>query len=81
MVQRILRLTGGVATDEALIYLVRGQIYRVELQGKGRLTADEALRQIFGLLEGGFDFTPMALRLPNEINVSTNTLLLQGAVA
>jgi hypothetical protein len=53
----------------------------VEVQGKGRLTGDEAVRQVFRMLEGGFEFAPMPLRLPNDVNVSTNTLLLQGAVA
>jgi len=75
----ILRLTGGVLTSEVLVYLVRGQIYRAEIQGRGRLTGEEALQQLFRRLEGGFEFTPMPLRIPDELNVSTNTLLLQGA--
>src|SRR5204863_4530969 len=75
----ILRLTGGVLTSEVLVYLVRGQIYRAEIQGRGRLTSEEALQQLFRRLEGGFEFTPMPLRIPDELNVSTNTLLLQGA--
>jgi hypothetical protein len=49
------------------------------VQGKGRLTGDEALQQLFRWLEGGFEFSPMPLRLSNELHVSMNTLLLQGA--
>jgi len=75
----ILRLAGGVLGDEALVYLVRGEIHRVDVQGRGRLTGDEALQQLFRRLEGGFEFCPMALRLSNELNVSMTKILLQGA--
>jgi len=75
----ILRLAGGVLSSEVLVYLVRGQIFRVEVQGKGRLTGAEALQQLFHWLEGSFEFAPMPLRLSNDLNISTNALLLQGA--
>jgi CheY-like chemotaxis protein len=75
----ILRLTGGSLRSEVLVYLVRGQIHRVEVQGRGRLTGEEALQQLFRWLEGAFEFAPMPLRLANELNLSMNSLLLQGA--
>lgn len=75
----ILRLTRGLRSSEILIYLVRGRIYRVEVEDRGRLTGTEALRELFHWLEGDFEFTPMTLRLADELNVSINTLLLQGA--
>jgi CheY-like chemotaxis protein len=75
----ILRLTGGPLRSEVLVYLVRGQIYRVEVQGRGRLTGEEALQQLFRWLEGAFEFAPMPLRLANELNISINALLFQGA--
>lgn len=75
----ILRLTGGVLRSEVLVYLVRGEIYRIEVGGRGRLTGDEALQQLFRWLEGGFEFSPIALRIANEVNVAMNTLLLRGA--
>jgi CheY-like chemotaxis protein len=75
----ILRLTGGVLRSEVLVYLVRGEIYRIEVGGRGRLSGDEVLQQLFRWLEGGFEFTPMPLRLSNEVNVSMNQLLMQGA--
>jgi CheY-like chemotaxis protein len=75
----ILRLSGGPLRSEVLVYLVRGQIYRAEVQGRGRLTGEEALQQLFRWLEGAFEFAPMPLRLANELNISMNTLLLQGA--
>jgi CheY-like chemotaxis protein len=77
----ILRLSGGPLRGEVLIYLVRGQIHRIEVQGKGRLTGSEALQQLFSWLEGGFEFAPIALRLPDEVNVPVNKLLLRGAAA
>jgi CheY-like chemotaxis protein len=75
----ILRLTGGTLRSEVLVFLVRGEIYRVDVGGRGRLSGDEALKQLFHWLEGGFEFTPMALRLANEVNVSMNALLIRGA--
>lgn len=75
----ILRLSGGALRSEVLVYLVRGQLHRVEIQGKGRLTGNEALGQLFHWLEGGFEFTPMKLRLSNELNIPVNKLLMEGA--
>jgi CheY-like chemotaxis protein len=75
----ILRLTGGVLRSGMLVYLVRGEIHRIEVDGRVRLTGDEALQQLFRRLEGGFEFTPMALRLSNEVNVPLNQLLFRGA--
>lgn len=75
----ILRITGGLPSTEVLVYLVRGQIHRVEVQGRGRLSADQVLNELFSWLEGGFEFSPMALRLANEINFPVNKLLMEGA--
>ncbi len=75
----ILRINGGALRSEVLIYLVRGQIHRIEVQGKGRLSGDSASQLLFSCLEGAFEFTPMTLRLPNELNVSMTSLLLRGA--
>ncbi|MBV8879502.1 MAG: response regulator [Planctomycetaceae bacterium] len=75
----ILRLTGPYGREEILIYLVRGELYRIEMQGRGRLSVEEVFQQLFHWLEGSFEFLPMKLRLSNELNLSVNTLLLQGA--
>lgn len=75
----ILRLTGPDGRDEIMIYLVRGELYRIEAQGLGRLTVDEVFQQLFHWLGGSFEFLPMKLRVSNELNLSMNTLLLQGA--
>jgi len=75
----ILQLSGGALREDLLIYLVRGQIHRVELQGRGRLTNEEVLQQLFRWLEGAFEFAPMNLRLPDEMNLPMNRLLMRGA--
>jgi hypothetical protein len=75
----ILRLTRPMGREEILIYLVRGELYRIEMQGRGRLTVEEVFQQLFHWFEGTFEFLPMKLRLSNELNLSMNTLLLQGA--
>jgi CheY-like chemotaxis protein len=74
----ILRLSGDVVRDDVLIYLVRGQLHRVEVQGRGRLTADEILHELFRRLEGEFEFAPMSLRLADEVNLPMNRLLMRG---
>lgn len=75
----ILRLIGPNSRDEILVYLVRGELHRIEMQGRGRLSVDEVFQQLFHGSGGSFEFLPMKLRLANELNLSMNTLLLQGA--
>ncbi|HLY74922.1 MAG TPA: response regulator [Planctomycetota bacterium] len=75
----ILRLTRPLGREEILIYLVRGELHRIEMQGRGRLSVEEVFQQLFHWFEGTFEFLPMKLRLSNELNLSMNTLLLQGA--
>jgi CheY-like chemotaxis protein len=75
----ILRLARPMAREEILIYLVRGELHRIELQGRGRLTVEEVFQQLFQWFEGTFEFLPMKLRVSNELNLSMNTLLLRGA--
>ncbi|MBI3857074.1 MAG: DUF4388 domain-containing protein [Planctomycetes bacterium] len=75
----ILRLSGSLLQSEMMVYLVHGRVFRVELQGKGRLSAPEAKEQVFRRLEGPFEFMPMALRVVDEMNLSTTQLLLHGA--
>ncbi|HLY12553.1 MAG TPA: response regulator [Planctomycetota bacterium] len=75
----ILRLSRPMGTDEILIYLVRGELHRIEMQGRGRLNIEEVFQQLFHWFQGTFEFLPMKLRLSNELNLSMNTLLLQGA--
>ena len=72
----ILRLSG---TEDVLVYLVKGELHRIEVQGRGRLTTGEVIQQLFHWFEGSFEFLPMRLRLANELNLSLNALLLQGA--
>jgi len=75
----ILRLARAMGREEILIYLVRGELHRIEMQGRGRLTVEEVFQQLFLWFEGTFEFLPMKLRVSNELNLSVNTLLLQGA--
>jgi len=75
----ILRLARPMGREEILIYLVRGELHRIEMQGRGRLTVEEVFQQLFLWFEGTFEFLPMRLRVSNELNLSMNTLLLQGA--
>jgi len=75
----ILRLSRPMGHEEILIYLARGELHRIEMQGRGRLTVQEVFQQLFHWFEGTFEFLPMKLRLSNELNLSMNTLLLQGA--
>jgi CheY-like chemotaxis protein len=75
----ILRLTRPMGSEEILIYLVGGELHRIEMQGRGRLTVEEVYQKLFHWFEGSFEFLPMKLRLSNELNLSMNTLLLQGA--
>jgi CheY-like chemotaxis protein len=75
----IVRVNGPLVKGEMLIYLVQGQPYRVEIQGFGRLTPHEASEELFSCAEGIFEFVPMRLRVSNELNLSMNHLLLQGA--
>lgn len=74
----ILRLSGDVLRDDVLLYLVRGQLHRVEVQGRGRLSGDEVLHELFHWLEGDFEFSPMNLRLADEVNLPMNRLLMRG---
>src|SRR6185295_12229769 len=71
----ILRLSGDALRNDVLIYLVRGQLHRVEVQGRGRLTGDEVLHELFHWLEGAFEFAPMNLRLADEVHLPMNRLL------
>jgi CheY-like chemotaxis protein len=75
----ILRLARPMARQEVLIYLVHGEVYRVEMQGRGRLSTEEVFQELFQWLEGTFEFLPIRLRVPNDLNLSMNRLLLQGA--
>ncbi len=75
----ILRLARPLGHEEILIYLVRGELHRIEMQGRGRLLVEEVFQQLFLWFEGTFEFLPMKLRVSNELNLSVNTLLLQGA--
>jgi CheY-like chemotaxis protein len=75
----ILRLTGPQGCEEILVYLVRGELHRIEAQGRGRLSVEEVFQELFHWFGGTFEFVPMKLRLSNELNLSMNTLLLQGA--
>lgn len=75
----ILRLERPMARQEVLIYLVSGEVYRVELQGRGRLSADEVFEDLFQWFEGTFEFLPIRLRVANDLNLSVNRLLLHGA--
>jgi CheY-like chemotaxis protein len=74
----ILRLFGDGVWDDVLIYLVRGHMHRVEVQGRGRMSTDQALRQLMSRLRGSFEFSPMNLRMPDEMNLPIIRLLLQG---
>ncbi|HZE98763.1 MAG TPA: response regulator [Planctomycetota bacterium] len=75
----ILRLTRPMGREEVLIYLVGGEMHRIEIQGRGRLLPEEVFQQLFQWFEGSFEFLPMRLRVVNELNLSVNSLLLQGA--
>jgi len=75
----ILRLARPMARQEVLIYLVFGEVYRVEMQGRGRLSTEEVFQELFQWLEGSFEFLPIRLRVANDLNLSMNRLLLQGA--
>ncbi len=75
----ILRLSGWMGAEDVLLYLVKGAPHRIEVQGRGRLTSEETIQQLFRWFRGSFEFLPMCLRLSNELNLSVNQLLLQGA--
>lgn len=75
----ILRLSGWADAEDVLIYLVKGELFRIEVQGRGRLTSEEVIQQLFRWFQGSFEFLPMRLRVSNELNLSLNALLLQGA--
>ena len=74
----ILRLFGDEVWDDVLIYLVRGHMHRVEVQGRGRMSSEQALQQLMSRLRGGFEFSTMNLRMPDEMNLPIIRLLLQG---
>lgn len=74
----ILRLFGDRVWDDVLIYLVRGHLHRVEVQGRGRMSAEQALRQLMSRLRGSFEFSPMNLRMPDEMNLPIIRLLLRS---
>jgi len=52
----ILRLARPMGREEILIYLVRGELHRIEMQGRGRLTVEEVFQQLFLWFEGTFEF-------------------------
>ena len=75
----ILRLAGVPGQAEILLYLVRGQVYRAEVEGRGRLASGEVRQHLFGWLRGTFEFAPMRIRLADELELSTTALLMEGA--
>ncbi len=75
----ILRLARPMLHQDVLIYLVLGEVHRVEMQGRGRLSTEEVFQELFQWLEGTFEFLPIRLRVANDLNLSMNRLLLQGA--
>jgi CheY-like chemotaxis protein len=75
----ILRLSRPNVHDEVLIYLVLGEAHRIEVQGRGRLSTEEVFQELFQWLEGTFEFLPIRLRVSNDLNLTMNRLLLQGA--
>jgi hypothetical protein len=74
----ILRLFGDAVWDDVLIYLVRGHMHRVEVQGRGRMSSEQAIRQLMSRLRGSFEFSPMKLRMSDELKLPIIRLLLQG---
>jgi DNA-binding response OmpR family regulator len=75
----IIRINGPMVKGEMLLYLVQGHPYRIEVQGIGRMTSEEASQELFCCSEGRFEFVPMRLRVSDELNISMNQLLLRGA--
>jgi CheY-like chemotaxis protein len=75
----ILRMVRPSGAEEGLIYLVDGAIRRAELTASPKSRNLEAVCDLLRWADGRFEFTPMSLRVADEIAMPTTSLLLEGA--
>ncbi len=74
----ILRLKRAGGIEEGLVYLVEGEVRRAQIGGKGPVQRD-AVYAMVAWPDGNFEFTPMPLRIPDEVGCPTTQLLLESA--
>jgi CheY-like chemotaxis protein len=74
----ILRLRRPDGVEEGLLYLVDGAVRRAQAGGRGPLNRD-AVYALLAWSEGRFEFTPMPLRIPDEVESPVTPLLLEAA--
>jgi CheY-like chemotaxis protein len=67
------------ALEEALIYLVKGRVHRVDLGVRKDLRNREAIYEILGWSRGSFEFHAEPLRTGDQVEMPTAHLLLEGA--
>jgi CheY-like chemotaxis protein len=65
--------------EEALIYLVKGRVHRVDMTVRKELRNREAIYDLLGWSEGSFEFRADPLRTGDQIEMPTAHLLLEGA--
>jgi DNA-binding response OmpR family regulator len=75
----ILRLRREGDREEGLIYVVDGSVHRAELAGGKGLRNQESVYAMVGWSEGTFEFSPMPLRLADDVATPITQLLLEAA--
>ena len=65
--------------EEGMLFLVDGAIHRAETRGGVKRKNTDAVCTLLGWSEGTYDFSTAALRVPDEIGLPTESLLLEGA--
>ena len=75
----ILRIRRFRPSEEALVYLVRGRVHRVDLSARKELRDREAIYDVLGWTDGAFEFRVDPLRTGDQVEMPTAHLLLEGA--
>lgn len=65
--------------EEGMIFLVEGSIHKAETRGGVRRRNHEAVYALLGWSDGTFEFSMTGLRVPDEIGMPVESLLLEGA--
>ncbi len=75
----ILRVRRARPQEEGILYLVRGRVHRADLASRKDLRNREAVYELLGWSQGTYEFSAEPLRVTDQVEMPTATLLLEGA--